>query len=219
MEAGIKVIRLARSIVFLSSITCAFGGVITPSPAGDGMVGRDWSGNPNFYWVDNTSESVQAYHDGSSRWWYRGMVLFDINSLLGKTLEPGEATFNFYSFGFSSTVLQYANVSGPVMAANAGWGQLSGAEVGWLGPSGWQSFDVTPFLQGSINSANRYVGLIFSAYGNYNGGTLASSEDGLGRGPYLQIGDAGVPEPSSMALLGLGFATLAAFRRKRKAAI
>jgi hypothetical protein len=74
---------------------------------------------------------VQAYHDGSSRWWYRGLVIFDISSLAGNALVPNGTSFNFHSFGFSGVTPQYGGGMQP--AATTADDQAGGscARVGW----------------------------------------------------------------------------------------
>lgn len=172
--------------------------VISTTAGADGAIGRDWYSSPNFYWVDGTAAMVNAYHDGGSRWWYRGLVIIDITQLVGMTLDPNSATFNFYSNGFSGTALQYAANIGP--ALSTAYGQISGSNIAALdGTTGWISFDVTSLVQGSINVGAQNIGFVFNATTNYGGGSAASVESG--RVAYLQV----VPEPSLALMVGLAF--------------
>lgn len=196
-------------VVLLCGAVSAFGTVIYPAPDADGMVGRDWWSSPNYYWVDNTSPTVVAYHDGDSRWWYRGMVIFNISSLAGQTLDPNSASYHFYSYGFSGVSLQYvSNVGSTITTA---YGQIAGTPISALEcGEGWMSFDVTPYIQSSINDGHQNVAFVLNATRNYGGGSLASVEDALGRGSYLNV----VPEPASLALLCAG--GLALIRRRSR---
>ncbi len=216
-----KVISLmAKALLCCATLTVLSAGTIYTGGASDGYAGRDWYSNPNFYWVDTSSPTISVYHDGSNRTSYRGVVIFNISSLFGTTVPVTETTFNFYSFGFSGVTLQYANAGGPDVTT--GYAQAGGANIAGLSMGeGWQAFDVASNLQSSINSNNQYVSFIFNATVNYGGGSLAASEDPLGRGAYLQVGapvvqggDVNTPEPETMwlAIIGLGF--LAATRFK-----
>jgi len=145
------------------------------------------------------------------------MVFFDINSLVGSTLDPGSVSYHFYSFGFSGVSLQYANVSGTELTT--AYGQLSGSPVASLdGTTGWRAYDVTSLLQSSIDTNHRYVALVFNATTNYGGGSLAAVDDSANRGSYLTTpgGDA-VPEPTTLALGSFGLVSVWILRRRRRA--
>jgi len=175
------------------------------------MVGRDWYSNPNYYWVANTGATIDVTHDGGNRWWYRGMVLLDINPWMGRTLDPNSVTFHFYSNGFSGTQLQYANNIEPTLLT--GYGQASGSFVATLGATtGWLDYDVTSLVQSSIDAHYRYVGLIFNATSNYGGGSTGTVEGGQA----AFLADGAIPEPVSAALVGFGLiAGLWMVRRRR----
>ena len=180
------------------------------------MVGRDWYSNPNYYWVANDAQTIDVAHYGDMRWWYRGLVIFDISSLMGQTLAANEANLNFYSFGFSGVTLQYGGGTGPEVVT--GYGQISGTYIAALdGTEGWKSFDVTSFVQSGITAGYQNIGFVFNATTNYGNGSLAASEDALGRGAYLQVGSASntdVPEPTTTLLVGTGLLALVGLRRK-----
>lgn len=190
----------------------AIGSYIYTQGAADGMAGRDWYSTPNYYWVETGSGTVQAYHDGDNRWSYRGMIIFDITSLDGVTLEPGTGTLNFYSFGFSGVALQYYGPTGAEVTT--AYGQAAGTTIASLpGGEGWLGYDVTSYLQSGIDANADYIGFVLNATVNFGGGSIAASEDSLGRGAFLQI----IPEPGTLptviALLIVG--GVAIYRRKR----
>ena len=86
------------------------------------------------------------------------------------------------------------------------WGiaQISGA--------GWHSLDVTSAVQNALG--NGYSWAVFNVFNPdwWSGGSIAASEYGQGLGPSLEV----TPEPATIALMGLGFAGLAARRRVRR---
>jgi hypothetical protein len=187
--------------------SAAKGSVILTTASGDGMIGRDWYSNPNYYWVESGGTSVQAYHDGGNRWWYRGLVIINVASLAGTTLDPNSADFNFYSNGFSGVSLQYvSNIGSSLTTA---YGQIAGTNIAALdGTTGWLSYDVTSLLQGSINAGAQNVGFVFNATTNYGGGSAASLESG--NGAYLEV----VPEPLTGSLLAFGGLAMSCMRRR-----
>jgi hypothetical protein len=189
--------------VIILSANVASALIIPTSGSADGMIGRDWWSNPNYYWVAGDAATIDAYHDGGSRWWYRGLVIIDISSLAGKTIES--ATFNFLSYGFSGVQLQYNDGVGP--ALNTGYGQIGGSYISTLdGTTGWRSYDVASLIQSSVNNGKHYAGFVFYANVNYGGGQLASSESG--NAAFLNV----IPEPATIAILGIGGLLL---RRKK----
>ncbi len=178
----------------------------------DGYALRDWWTNPNYYNVNTDGETIDVYHDGGSRWLTRGIVIFDIRSLAGKTLQPGSATLNFYSNGFNGCDLQHFDYD-PGPEVLTGYAQAGGPSVGALtGNTGWQVVDVTAFLQSAINRGQQYDGYIFAATVNYGGGSLFASEDRLGRGAFISV----VPEPASLTALLCGLSGVLALRRRRR---
>lgn len=199
-----KMAVTALVLVCWCGIPCASAAILPTVDDGDGMIGRDWYSNPNYYWVDSGAATVNASHDGDNRWWYRGLVIIDISSLAGTT--PPGATFNFYSNGFSGVDLQYAGGTGSVLTT--AYGQISGTTIATLGGgTGWTSYDVTSFVQSGIDNHEQYIGFVFNAVVNYGGGTLASSESG--NGAYLDV----IPEPGTLSLLALG--SLVMIRRRK----
>lgn len=197
-------ISMATVILMIAGITnIASATIIATQGDADGMIGRDWYSNPNSYWVVSGDAVVSASHDGENRWWYRGLVIINISSLAGQTIDS--ATFNFYSNGFSGVNLQYAGSTGPVLTT--AYGQISGENIASLdGDTGWQSYDVTSYVQSGINNEYQNIGFVFNAVVNFGGGSIASSE--TGNAAYLKV----VPEPATVSLLGLG--TLSLIRRK-----
>lgn len=203
--------RLIAALTYCAGLSGAMGATIFTQANQDGMVGRDWYSSPNYYWVDAASATVNAYHDGGNRWWHRGMIIFDISSLHGVTLNSGEATLNLYSFGFSGVQLQYYGATGAELTT--AYGQAGGSFIANLpGDEGWKSFDVTSFVQSGIDASSNYIGFVLNATVNYGGGSIASSEDSSGRGAYLTA----VPEPSSAMLACFGTVFGAAAYRSRR---
>ena len=193
-------------LVLCFSVPCESALMIPTQGGGaDGMIARDWYSNPNNYWVDSGSATVNAYHDGGNRWWYRGLIIINISSLAGKTIES--TTFNFYSNGFSGVNLQYVGGIGPVLTT--AYGQIAGSNIASLdGSTGWKSYDVSSYVQSGINNNYQNIGFVFNAVVNYGSGTAGSAEGG--QAAYLNVI---VPEPATMCLLGIGGMCL--LRRKK----
>lgn len=200
-------------LVLWSGSPSAIASYIYTQGAADGMAGRDWYSSPNYYWVDTSSGTVQASHDGDNRWSYRGVIIFNINSLDGVTLEPATGMLNFYSFGFSGVALQYYGATGAEVTT--AYAQAGGTTIATLpAGEGWLAYDVTSQLQSGIDANADYIGFIFNATVNFGSGSIASSEDTLSRGAFLQV----IPEPgilpTMIALIAVG--AVALYRRKRK---
>jgi len=195
------IVSLAVVIVF-TNMVCAV--IIPTSGAADGMIGRSWYDNPNYYWVVSDAQTIDIFHNGDNREWYRGLVIIDISSLAGQTIES--ATFNFLSNGFNGVQLQYNDGVGAELVT--GYGQIGGTYIANLdGTTGWLSYDVASFIQTSVNNGSHYAGFVFYATLNFGGGSLASSESG--NAAYLNV----IPEPATIAILGFG--VLALIRKKR----
>jgi len=187
------VITIILAILCLGPIASAT--ILATSGAADGMIGRDWYSSPNYYWVEGGGQSVNAYHDGGNRWWHRGLVIINISSLAGTTVES--ATFNFYSNGFSGSSLQYAGQT--AAALSTAYGQISGTTIASLdGSTGWLSYDVTTYIQTAVANGYQNIGFVFNATTNYGGGSIASSESG--NAAYLDV----IPEPATIILIGFG---------------
>lgn len=190
------------SIVVMLCATSAFAGLIPtttlyPTGIGDGYAGRSWYG---WYgsWADTSGASVSFWHNGENRESGRGMVIISIASLSGKTLTPNSATFNFYSYGINGTSLQwFGGDPGPEVLA--GYSQSGGSEIAFLNGvgEGWQSYDVTSYVQSAINAGQSNAGFVFNVVWNMNSGSVGSVEGPAGKSSYLEV----VPEPSG--LLGL----------------
>ncbi|MDO8303269.1 MAG: PEP-CTERM sorting domain-containing protein [Sedimentisphaerales bacterium] len=195
-----KKLLLAMAVLFFGfasngwAMAVPTGTILATQGDADGMAGRDWYSNPNYYWADSSSLTVNASHDGDNRQSLRGLVIIDISSLAGRTLDS--VTFNFYSFGFSGVNLQYAGGTGPVVTT--AYAQTSGEQIASLDSTvGWLSYDVTSYVQSGIDGGLQNIGFVFNA-ANYGGGSLASAESGSAA--YLNV----VPEPATLCLLALG---------------
>lgn len=212
--------KLAITLMAIALMLCAtsaFAGIVPtlklyPTGVGDGYAGRSWYG---WYgsWADTSGTSVPFWHNGENRESGRGMVIVNISSLAGKTLQTNSAFFNFYSYGINGTSLQwYGGDPGPEVVA--GFSQAGGSEIAFLNGvgEGWQRYDVTSQLQSGIDAGQTNVGFIFNVVWNMNSGGVGSIEGPAGLVSYLEV----VPEPSGLLALASGITGLAGFVLRRR---
>jgi len=85
---------------------------------------------------------------------------------------------------------------------------------------GWNAVDVSSFIENDISEGYSYAAFYFDyvGYGDWGPATNLSFSSGSDpvNAAFLQVNTSSVPEPVSMVLFGIGGATIAFARRKKK---
>ncbi len=207
-------------ILLLAGITTAAPIVITVGPENDGQAGKDRYGfsygweNSGFEAGGTSNWSGHWYDYGSANGSNRTVYMQVALGAIPTDVEIQSATLNLLVSECSnsgSSLMHLANATtANGLASQKLGGNVKVTDIIGVG-AGWLSLDVTSFIAADV--ANGQSWAVFSLPSKSNSSFRFASGDSE-HAPYLSV--TAVPEPASIALLGLG--AVALVRRRMSSA-